>query len=232
MKKIILSYTKKRRRMTTTSKDLVMTIFDLRSPGVIVMGYVETPQEVYKRRYDTVMRQFNRLRNIPDEFFDGVYSNHNPYEKNWVLYSRMLHFRFKLKKPELTSKDEELLYRFEKENKERMDQVDLFGNSVLIDEVMFMDVEFHEMQKIIYMKSVLEYESYCTWIREFYNRYNRWIEKDKTTYRENGEYIYGGREEFYSRCKVNLRKVRCAITRRVRIGPKPDNDQKRCCTIM
>ena len=53
----------------TTTRDIINSLFDWRSSGMIIMSYIETPKEVYKQRFDQVIKQMNTINNN----FSGSY---------------------------------------------------------------------------------------------------------------------------------------------------------------
>ena len=55
--------------MTPTTGDLINSLFDPRSSGMIIMSYIETPKEVYKHRFDLVIKQMNTI----NDNFSGDY---------------------------------------------------------------------------------------------------------------------------------------------------------------
>ena len=218
---------KKSSRMTTT-RDLINSLFDWRSSGMIIMSYIEIPIDENKRRYNEAVEQINTQRSKLEIF--NTSENGDPYEKNWIANMKMLHHCFNLNPPKLTANDKELLNRCQTADKNRIDK---FQSIDAVDSVIFRDVtilklEFHERQKFIYMKSILDYSEFNFWCIQF----SRLHTNEHVFNRIKGENICGSMHAYYKRCEYKYYDIQRVSSRRVRIGPKPDNDQKRCCTIM
>jgi len=185
------------------------------------MSYIEIPIDENKRRYNEVVEQINTQRSKLDEIFK-MSETGNPYEKNWMAYIKMLQHCFKLKRPKMTSKDRELLNRCSEIDKE---QIEKFQSQETVKYVVTRSkLEFHERQKLIYMKVTLEYSDFITWASPFM----KLLEANRIFNIYKGQRDYGSIPAYFHRCEYKYYTIE--MKQRIRIDPTPY--KKQCCTIM
>ena len=77
-------------------RDIVNSIFDPRSSGMMIMSYIETPKEEYKKQFDLVVKQVRQHR------ARWYYMTDDRYDNRWSKYYSIYSKCFKLKSPGFT----------------------------------------------------------------------------------------------------------------------------------
>jgi len=210
--------------MTPTTRDLVNSLFDPRSSGMIIMSYIETPKEVYKQRFDLVIKQMNdicRTFNFQERLM-----------RTWDDHNSLLHYTYKLRKPQFTREEiidfyKILSYHFS------VDQVVIDGphsdpwlwrmpnnrmeNCIPVE--MKCWVEFHDAYRF-YRLCKKGKQSISSLYKQLYSKHSPSM-TDEKRFRVFGSGEYGGR---YG--GATYRRLCCEYM----IGCNPGAN--RCCTIM